>query len=316
MRKDVQRVKLLITGSHGQLGNELVAQLKEGRTPLGPLPEAYRGSTVLAVDVEELDITDAAAVEAFIEAQRPDVVINCAAMTNVDGCETAPDTAMHVNAIGPRNLAAAVQKTGGKLLHVSTDYVFDGDGAHASDRSVVPYTEWDVCLPRSIYGKSKWLGERYVRETCARSFVVRTAWLYGYVGGNFVKTIWRNGAKTGTLTVVDDQRGNPTSATDLAYHLLKLALTEEYGIYHCTGNGVCSWYDFAVEIIRLAGVECKVTPCSTEEFQRIAKRPAWRPAYSALDNAMLRCTVGDDMRDWKEALAEYVSKLKERGGPQ
>ncbi len=309
-------MKLLITGSHGQLGSELAAQLTGGQTPFGPLPALYRDCTVQSVDVEELDITDGAAVQAFMRAQRPDVVINCAAMTNVDGCETAPDTAMRVNAIGPRNLAVAVQETGGKLVHVSTDYVFDGDGARASDGTVIPYTEWDACRPRSIYGKSKWLGEQYVREMCARSFVVRTAWLYGYVGGNFVKTMWRNGAKNGALTVVDDQRGNPTSATDLAYHLLKLACTEEYGIYHCTNQGVCSWYDFAVEIIRLAGINCTVTPCTTEEFQRIASRPARRPAYSALDNAMLRCTVGDEMREWQAALAEYIERLKATGGPQ
>ena len=233
-------------------------------------------------------------------------------MTNVNGCESAPDTAMKINAIAPRFLAAAAQKIGAKLVYVSTDYVFDGDGARTSDDSIIPYTEWDVCAPCSVYGKSKWLGEQYVREVCPRTFVVRTAWLYGYVGGNFVKTIWKNGAQKGELKVVDDQMGNPTNANDLAYHILKLALTDTYGVYHCTGTGVCSWYDFACEIIRLAGVPCRVTPCTTEEYPT----PAKRPAYSALDNAMLRCTVGDEMREWKAALAVYVEKLKKAGGPQ
>ena len=310
--KGADTMNILITGANGQLGNELTSMLSSGQAEIGPIPAAYRGSRVTAVDVDRLDITDSAAVQAFIEAEKPELIINCAAMTNVNGCESAPDTAMKINAIAPRFLAAAAQKIGAKLVHVSTDYVFDGDGARASDDSIIPYTEWDVCAPCSVYGKSKWLGEQYVREVCPRTFVVRTAWLYGYVGGNFVKTIWKNGAQKGELKVVDDQMGNPTNANDLAYHILKLALTDTYGVYHCTGTGVCSWYDFACEIIRLAGVPCRVAPCTTDEYPT----PAKRPAYSALDNAMLRCTVGDEMREWKAALAVYVEKLKKAGGPQ
>ena len=182
-------MNILITGANGQLGNELTSMLSSGQAEIGPIPAAYRGSRVTAVDVDRLDITDSAAVQAFIEAEKPELIINCAAMTNVNGCESAPDTAMKINAIAPRFLAAAAQEIGAKLVHVSTDYVFDGDGARASDDSIIPYTEWDVCAPCSVYGKSKWLGEQYVREVCPRTFVVRTAWLYGYVGGNFVKTI-------------------------------------------------------------------------------------------------------------------------------
>lgn len=288
-------MKLLITGSKGQLGNELSKILASGESELGRLPEQVQGCEVTAVDVDELDITDMAAVGAFLQKERPDVLINCAAMTNVNGCESSQDVAMKVNAIGARNLARSCEQIGCKLVHVSTDYVFAGDG----DR---PYVEWDVCNPQSVYGTSKLLGEQYVRDFCTRYFIVRTAWLYGYVGGNFVKTISKLARERGEVTVVSDQRGNPTNAVDLAYHLVRLATTEEYGVYHCTGTGECSWYDFACEIIQLFGIDAKVKPCTTEEYPT----PAKRPSYSSLDNMMLRCTIGDEMRDWKDALKAFV----------
>lgn len=288
-------MKLLITGSKGQLGNELSKILASGESELGRLPEQVQGCEVTAVDVDELDITDMAAVGAFLQKERPDVLINCAAMTNVNGCESSQDVAMKVNAIGARNLARSCEQIGCKLVHVSTDYVFAGDG----DR---PYVEWDICNPQSVYGTSKLLGEQYVRDFCTRYFIVRTAWLYGYVGGNFVKTISKLARERGEVTVVSDQRGNPTNAVDLAYHLVRLATTEEYGVYHCTGTGECSWYDFACEIIQLFGIDAKVKPCTTEEYPT----PAKRPSYSSLDNMMLRCTIGDEMRDWKDALKAFV----------
>lgn len=303
-------MKLLITGANGQLGQELSQILESGKSEIGPIDPRYTGCQTTAVDVDRLDITNADAVTAFLREERPDVVINCAAMTNVNACETQVDTAMRVNAIGPRNLARASEEVGAKLIHVSTDYVFDGEGARAGDGTVIPYTEWDRCDPQSVYGKSKWLGEQYVREQCSRAFIVRTAWLYGYVGNNFVKTIWRKALAGDPLKVVDDQVGNPTNANDLAHHLLKIALTEEYGVYHGTGKGICSWYGFAVQILKEAGVEAAIAPCTTAQFPT----PAKRPAYSALDHTMLRCTVGDEMRDWKEALAMYVQKLKAQGG--
>lgn len=288
-------MKLLITGSKGQLGNELSKILASGESELGRLPEEVQGCKVTAVDVDELDITDMAAVDTFLQKERPDVLINCAAMTNVNGCESSQDVAMKVNAIGARNLARGCEQIDCKLVHVSTDYVFAGDG----DR---PYVEWDVCNPQSVYGTSKLLGEQYVRDFCTRYFIVRTAWLYGYVGGNFVKTISKLARERGEVKVVSDQRGNPTNAVDLAYHLVRLAVTEEYGVYHCTGTGECSWYDFACEIIRLFGIDAKVNPCTTEEYPT----PAKRPSYSSLDNMMLRCTIGDEMRDWKDALKAFV----------
>ena len=155
-------------------------------------------------------------------------------MTNVDGCETNYETAFKVNAAGVRNLACATESIGAKLIHVSTDYVFAGDGKK-------PYIEWDIVNPQSVYGASKALGEKYALSFCKRTFIVRTAWLYGYVGKNFVKTVRRVIREKGAITVVNAQLGNPTNANDLAHHLLKLAVTEDYGIYHCTGKGECAW---------------------------------------------------------------------------
>ena len=294
-------MKLLITGANGQLGQELLHALENGKTEIGTISPMYKGATIVATDIGEFDITSQGAVDAFIRTEQPDVVINCAAMTNVDACENDKQVALCVNAIGVRNLAKAAQGIGAKLLHVSTDYVFSGD-ANA------PYCEWDTPAPKTIYGKSKLLGEGFAQRFCDKTFIVRTAWLYGYNGGNFVKTILKNVQEKGSLKVVNDQRGNPTHANDLAHHILKLAITEEYGVYHCTGSGECSWYDFAVKIVELAGIEGRIDPCTTEEFPR----PAPRPAYSSLQNMMLSCTVGDEMRPWEEALVGYFKQIKVR----
>ncbi len=292
-------MNILITGCNGQLGNELAKNLNNGFTELGPIPEELRGAQVVCVDVQEMDITNYNAVVDLVEELNLDVIINCAAYTNVNGCETDSDTAFRVNALGARNLAMAAERFGAKLIHVSTDYVFAGDGT-------VPYTEWDLCNPQSVYGKTKYLGEEYVRDFCSRYFIVRTSWLYGYVGNNFVKTMLKLAREKGGAKVVNDQRGNPTNAADLAHHLLKLAVTEQYGIYHCTGTGECSWFDFASKIVEYAGIPATITPCTTEEFPT----PAKRPAYSSLDNRMLRNTVGDEMRDWQDALKCYIEHLE------
>ncbi len=293
-------MKILITGANGQLGSELMKNLHDQDSELGKLPKCFANAEIVSVDVTELDITDPDAVTQFTDKAGFDLIINCAAYTNVNKCETEQEIAFKVNTLGARNLAVAAEKTRAKLIHVSTDYVFAGDGH-------LPYTEWDVCDPQSIYGKTKFLGEQYVRDFCSRYFIVRTAWLYGYVGNNFVKTIMKAGRERGSLKVVDDQRGNPTNAADLAFHILKIAATEEYGVYHCTGNGECSWFDFASEIIRLAGINCTVNPCTTEEFPT----PARRPAYSSLDNMMLRTTVGDQMRPWQDALECFMKNFKD-----
>ncbi len=293
-------MKIVIAGANGQLGTELQRQYKEKGCALGALPAVFEKAELACFDIDTLSITDKAALEAYIGKEQPDIVINCSAYTNVDGCETDPATAFAVNAVGARNLAIACEKIGAKLLHISTDYVFSGTGT-------APFNEYDMPAPKSVYGKTKWAGEEYVKQFCKKSFIVRTAWLYGFAGANFVKTILKAGAERKELQVVNDQFGNPTNAEDLAYHLWLLAESEEYGTYHCTGEGVCSWYDFAAEILRLGGVAATLNPCTTDEYPR----PAKRPAYSALENGMLVQTVGNKMRPWQVALSAFFDKYLE-----
>lgn len=293
-------MKLLITGCKGQLGNELTSILALGKSEIGTIPEELKGAEVVAVDLDELDITDYNAVTELVLKEKPDVIINSAAMTNVDGCETLKEVAYKVNAAGVRNLAVAAETVGAKLVHVSTDYVFAGNGTQ-------PYTEWDKTDPQSIYGKSKALGETYALSFCKKSFIVRTSWLYGYIGKNFVKTVRRVMREKGAMTVVNDQRGNPTNANDLAHHILKLCVTNEYGIYHCTGKGECTWFEFAKEIALLSGITGTVAPCTSEEYPS----PVKRPAYSSLSHLALSCAVGDEMREWKVALKEYIKKVED-----
>lgn len=293
-------MKIILTGCKGQLGTELQKQLRQGKSEIGPIPEKLRSATVIPVDLPELDISDYKAVVDFVRRHHPDVIINCAAYTNVDGCEVHHDAAFRANAIGPRNLAQAAEKVGARLVHVSTDYVFSG-----RENGGVPQDEAALPGPISAYGSTKLLGERYVEQFCHRHFIVRTAWLYSYYGKNIVKTIVNAGRKYGRLEFVSDQRGNPTNAVDLAHEILQLCVTHEYGLYHCTGEGICSWYDFACEVVRLSGVEAAVTPCTSAEYKAKHPESAGRPAWSALDNRMLRCTVGNEMRDWKQALAAF-----------
>ncbi|MBQ3920457.1 MAG: dTDP-4-dehydrorhamnose reductase [Oscillospiraceae bacterium] len=297
-------MNILITGGKGQLGSELSRCFERGYTELGTPDVLKKENKVVCIDVDELDITDLGAVDSFIGEGRFDAVINCAAYTNVDGCESHKDDAFRVNAIGPRNLAIVCEKYGAKLLHVSTDYVFSGNGT-------VPQTECDIPSPKSAYGSTKYMGEQYVREFCSRYFIVRTAWLYGYTGKNFVKTIMNAARKYGKLTVVDDQRGNPTNAADLAHHIIKLIDTEEYGVYHGTGNGECSWYDFAAEIVKKAGIDATVAPCTSAQYAADHPDAADRPAYSSLDNMMFRSTVGDEFRQWQDALDCFMKNYKE-----
>ena len=295
-------MKILITGSKGQLGNELKDIISKGYSEIGKVSECIKNSQVFDFDVDKLDITDLKSVKNVLNTIKPDVVINCAAATNVDGCESDEDFAFKVNSLGPRNLAMVCEEIGARLVQVSTDYVFSGVGEK-------PLTEYDLTAPYSVYGKTKLLGENYVREFCSKYYIVRTAWLYGYVGHNFVYTMRRLGKEKDSINVVNDQIGNPTHANDLAYHILKLIETDEYGIYHCTGKGECSWYDFAKMIIELSNEECIVNPCTSEEY----KTPAKRPEYSSLDNMMLRNTVGDEMRNWQDAIKSFIENLKVRG---
>ncbi len=301
-------MRMLITGCKGQLGNELRRLLETGTAEIGPIPEELRDTEATFIDVEQLDITDSAAVDAYFAEHEFDVVINCAAMTNVDGCEQVEDTAYRVNAIGPENLARAAASQGAKFIQVSTDYVFPGN--EPGER-----VESDPTGPISAYGRSKLAGEQLSQAANPRTFVVRTAWLYGYVGRNFVKTMLRLARELGAMTVVDDQLGNPTSANDLAYELLKLSLTDDYGIYHCTNEGTTSWAQFTRAIVAGAGYDPDiVTPCTSDEYAAAHPAAARRPLFSALKNEHLAQTIGNEMRPWQDALADYLRNLPQLEG--
>ena len=300
-------MKLLITGSRGQLGNELARCLDTMEAEIGPIPEIYRDAQVDSVDYDTLDISDAAAVSAWFRTHGPyDAVFNCAAVTNVDGCEADEEGAYAVNASGAKNLARAASDCGAKLVHVSTDYVFPG----TEER---PRTEDDPTGPLSAYGRTKLAGEKLVSAACPRSFIVRTAWLYGYVGRNFAKTMMDLARKNGAIAVVADQMGNPTSANDLAYEMLKLAATDGYGVYHCTNNGTCSWFDFASAVVDGAGIPCEKEALTSAEYKERFPQSADRPRFSSLENKHLQETIGDEMRPWQEALVTYLDNLEELG---
>lgn len=300
-------MKILVTGSNGQLGNELRRCIESMTAEIGPIPEDYAGAQVDYVDRDDLDITSAEEVASFVDGAGYDLVVNCAAFTNVDGCEADEDAAYAVNATGAENLARAAQRNGAKLVHVSTDYVFPGN--EPGER-----VEGDPTGPISAYGRTKLAGEEAVRRACERAFIVRTAWLYGYVGKNFVKTMRRLGQSHDSITVVDDQLGNPTSANDLAYEILKLALTDSYGVYHCTNNGTCSWCDFAKAIMAGSGIDCEVVPVTSVQYKEANPQSADRPAFSSLRNKHLEDTIGDEMRPWQDALDEYLKRLPELEG--
>jgi dTDP-4-dehydrorhamnose reductase len=277
--------KLLITGAAGQLGQALA--LAAGR----------QGWDAAATDLPDLDITDPRAVWETLNRRRPEVVINAAAATRVDDLESDPDGALRVNGLGPRNLAVACRRLGMKLVHLSTDYVFDGTKAG-------PYVEWDKTEPLSVYGRSKLLGEEWVRQQCPDHFIVRTAWLYGVPGPNFVTAILARGrslAPDGELKVVRDQRGTPTSALALAPQLLALAATEAFGTYHATCQGETTWYEFARLIVETAGIKVRVTPCTTREYPL----PAPRPANSVLANRLLQVAGLDRMPAWQAAYRQF-----------
>lgn len=287
--------KVLLIGRSGQLGYEI-----------GKLIEENNNFYLSFINSKDLDITDKKNVLKNITELNPQIIINCAAYTNVDKAEEDYEKAFQVNALGPRNLAIAAEAVGAKLIHISTDYVFDGNGVIVNGEKA-PYREYDIPNPINVYGRTKLLGEAYVREFCSKYFIIRTSWLYGENGNNFVKTIIKTAREKGKLQVVNDQIGNPTNAEDLAEHIYKIAFTDEYGIYHCTGNGICSWYDFACKIVQYAGINCDIEPVSSEKYVTKAKRPS----YSCLDNMMLRNTSGDTMRNWEEALCDFIkNRLK------
>lgn len=278
--------KLLVTGSNGQLGRA-VAELYNGNSDV----------ELVNTDVGELDITDLEQTMEFVERVRPYAIINCAAHTGVDACETDIDNAYKINALGPRNLSLAASRVGAKMVQISTDYVFSGD-------TDTPYTEFDEPAPQGVYGKSKLEGELFVKQFADKFFIIRTAWLYGD-GKNFVKTMLRLAETNDKIRVVSDQYGSPTSTRELAKIIDKLLWTENYGTYHGTCMGSCSWADFAKEIFRLAGKQTEVEYITTAEYPT----PAKRPAYSVLEKLMLKLTVGYEPADWHDAIKEYITLL-------
>lgn len=277
--------RVLVTGAAGMLGTELV-------------PLFRRAFDVTPADVAEFDMRDAAATEAFVAAAAPDVVINCAAYTDVDGAESDPETAFDVNAGGAGNVAAAAVKVGARVVQVSTDYVFDGTGD-------TPYAETDEPRPLGVYGRSKLAGERKVVEVSLDALIVRTAWLYGHAGPNFIETMLSLASSGRPLRVVDDQVGAPTNVRDLAGAILELIAVEATGVVNATNAGSCSWFEFARKILDLAGLEeIAIEPVASEQFPR----PAPRPCYSVLSLARLVSLTGKEPRSWQDAVAEYVAE--------
>lgn len=277
---------IIVTGCNGQLGRAINKQLA-GNTEY----------ELVNTDVAELDITNIDDVLSLARKVQPYAIINCAAHTGVDACETEADKAYRINAIGPRNLSIAATETKAKLVQVSTDYVFDGFGNK-------PLTEFDKTNPQGMYGATKLAGENFVKEFTNHYFIIRTAWLYGE-GKNFVKTMLRLSENRDMVTVVGDQYGTPTSADELAKAICYLLPTENYGLFHGTCEGSCNWAEFAEEIFRLAGKTTQVKHISTEEFGA----PAPRPAYSVLENYMLKLTTDFRFADWHDAIVEYMKTL-------
>jgi dTDP-4-dehydrorhamnose reductase len=284
-------MKVLITGAGGMTGAELARQAK------------YREWDVVALRKADLDITDADAVEGIIGHERPDVIINAAAYTAVDAAESDVEAAMAINAAGPQNIARAAKINDAQVLHISTDYVFDGEGTE-------PYLPDDKPCPINAYGESKLAGEIAVREACSQHVIVRTSWVYSYEGKNFVRTMLRLGGERDELTVVNDQRGCPTSSQDLAGALLCAAnqMMRSYisGTYHFCNSGPTTWFDFANAIFEIKGEpRPKVVPISTKDFPTPARRPRW----SVLDTSSFQLAFGVEPRPWPDALRETMEKL-------
>lgn len=280
--RSVSPGRIALTGAAGMLGRAV--------------RRVFGDATLLPLGRADLDVTDLDSTVRTIRDARPGLLIHAAAFTNVDRCETEFDSALRINALGARNAAIACEEAGCPIVYISTDYVFDGTKGAA-------YDEWDETRPVNAYGLSKLLGERFVAEHSRRHFIVRTSWLYGAGGRNFVDTISGLLAANDSVRVVSDQTGSPTFTLDLAHFLRQLG-GKGYGTYHFSNSGNCTWHEFACEIARLKGSRTPVVPVTTAEFPR----PAKRPAFSVLNHTMLRLEGLEEPRHWKEALSEYLSK--------
>jgi dTDP-4-dehydrorhamnose reductase len=282
-------VKVAITGANGQLGTDLC--------------RALRNFDVIPFTHADIEIADVVSVKEAMLKHKPAIIINTAAYVRVDDCEDEKDKAFAVNALGARNVAVVAQELGARLVHISTDYVFGGE----AEPRTTPYTEFDTPVSLSIYGKSKLAGENFVRYLCQKHFIIRSSGLFGIAGasgkgGNFVETMLKLALEQEKLNVVDDQILSPTYTKDLAQKIAQLISTEYYGTFHITNRGACSWYEFAREILKLAGLKKPVIPISSDQYPQKAKRPR----FSVLDNYQLRLLGMDDMRPWQEALKDYL----------
>ncbi len=284
-------MKVLVTGVKGQLGYDAVKEFEK------------RGHTVVGVDVDEMDITDASAVSEVLGKVSPDAVVHCAAWTAVDKAEEFPDKVYEVNALGAKYIAEECKKLGAKMVFVSTDYVFEGTG----DK---PYGINDERKGLSVYGRTKLAGEDFVTAALDEYYILRITWAFGINGGNFVKTMLRL-ADSGKseLNVVDDQIGSPTYTRDLASLIGDMIATDKYGVYHATNEGFCSCYEFACEIFRQAGKTVKVNPVTTEEYLKMVPQQAKRPLNSRLDKSALDRAGFKRLPDWRDALSRYLTEL-------
>lgn len=280
-------MRVLVTGAKGQLGQDVLRLLEE-----------YTWE-VFGFGRDELDITNEQQVNDKILSIQPDIIIHTAAYTQVDQAETDVEAAFKVNGDGTKYLAQAAEKVGAKFCYVSTDYVFDG-------AKTEPYNIDDQTNPQTVYGKSKLAGEQYTREYCSKHFIVRTSWVFGLYGNNFVKTMLHLAQEREELGIVHDQVGSPTYTVDLANFIIELVQSEKYGIYHGSNSGECSWYEFAQEIFKQSGVDIKLNPLTTEQFPRLAKRPK----YSVLDKSAIKVNGFNLLPHWKIATKEFVEILK------
>ena len=277
-------MRVLVTGVKGQLGYDVVNEmLKRGLEPVG-------------VDVDEMDITDKAACEKVITESNVDAVIHCAAYTAVDLAEDNVEVCMKVNAEGTRNIAEVCKKLDIKMMYISTDYVFDGEGTR-------PWEPDDERAPLNVYGQSKYEGELAVEELVEKFFTVRIAWVFGVNGKNFIKTMLRIGKERGAASVVCDQIGSPTYTYDLARLLVDMIQTDKYGRYHATNEGLCSWYEFACEILSKSGIETRITPCKSSDWPSKAQRPH----YSVLDKSRIASSNIVTLKTWQERLEEVIT---------
>lgn len=288
--------KIIVTGCNGQLGRAINKELKKSGNYELINTDVFEGKGITPLDISNVD-----AVIKLAREVKPSAIVNCAAYTAVDKQESDVDLSYKINAIGPRNLAIAATEVGAKLVHVSTDYVFEGNGTR-------PYIEFDKTGPVSVYGKTKLAGEEFVKQFADRFFILRTAWLYGD-GKNFVKTMLGLSEKYDEVSVVKDQLGTPTSTLELAKAIAYLMPTDNYGTFHGTCEGSTNWADFTEEIFRLAGKKTRVNHVTTEEYLSKNPQAAPRPAYSILENYMLKLTTDFSFADWHDAIDVYLKEL-------